>query len=117
MQASYRGSVTPCCGYTMHLQNTGTSRAATEVDVLTSASNQYAGRFNLSSSTNWTIVVATFVAAGPLHITTQTLPDGKLNTPYSAQLAATGGTSPYSWAVVSSNFPSGLTLDPSTRVI
>src|SRR5207248_5091308 len=114
LPASYTGSVMPGPGYTMQLQDTGTSRAANETDVLTSASNQYPGRFNLSSNTNWTIVVATFVAAAPLHITTQTLPDGKSNTPYSAQLGATGGTAPYSWAAVSNDFPPGLTLDSST---
>src|SRR5205814_2102568 len=66
---------------------------------------------------NWTIVVATFVAATPLKITTTTLPDGAQNTPYTAQLSATGGASPYSWSVVSPDFPPGLNLDASTGAI
>ena len=123
LPASYTGSVSPGPGYTMQLQDTGTSRAANEAALLNAASNQYAGRFNLSSATNWTIVVATFVAKAPLHISTQTLPDGSLNSPYHAQLVADGGTSPYSWSAVLSDslgnpfFPPGLTLDSSTGAI
>jgi Putative Ig domain len=118
LPASYTGSVTPGSGYTMQLQDTGRSRAANETDILTRASNDYAGRFYLSSNTNWSIVVATFAAAGPLHITTQTLPDATLNSPYRVQLAAGGGSAPYSWSVASPHlFPSGLTLDSGTGVI
>jgi hypothetical protein len=122
LPASYTGSVSPGPGYTMQLQDTGTSRAANEAALLNAASNQYAGQFNLSSATNWTIVVATFVAKAPLHISTQTLPDGSLNSPYHAQLTADGGTSPYTWSAVFPSdgfpfFPPGLTLDSSTGAI
>lgn len=37
----------------------------------------------------------------PLTITTTSLPDGAVNTPYNQSLAATGGTQPYTWSVVS----------------
>ncbi len=39
------------------------------------------------------------IAAAPLVITTATLPAGVAGTAYSAALAATGGDSPYTWAV------------------
>ena len=39
------------------------------------------------------------VAADPLRITTETLPDGRINFDYSEQLQAEGGLPPYSWAV------------------
>ena len=120
LPASYTGTVAPGGGYTLMHQDTGTSRAATETDVLTHAANDYAGRFFLSSNTNWTIAVATFVAAGPLHITTQTLPNGQINTPYSAQISATGGAAPYSWSVTPGSLPflpSGLRLNSSTGVL
>src|SRR4029077_910061 len=47
LPASYTGSVSPGPGYTMQLQDTGTSREANEAALLNVASNQYAGRFNL----------------------------------------------------------------------
>jgi hypothetical protein len=48
--------------------------------------------------------------AEPLAITTDTLPSGKENEYYFHELAATGGTPPYSWTKVSSVFPSGISL-------
>jgi hypothetical protein len=51
-------------------------------------------------------------ATGPtsqLEITTNQLPDGTNRSPYSAQLAATGGAAPYAWSV-SGALPAGLTM-------
>jgi hypothetical protein len=42
-------------------------------------------------------------------ISTTTLPEGKIGTPYSTQLEATG-TAPITWSLESSNLPDGLTL-------
>jgi hypothetical protein len=53
--------------------------------------------------------------AGPLAITTTSLPNGVTGAAYSAQLAATGGTGSKTWT--SSALPSGLTLNPSTGLI
>jgi hypothetical protein len=36
--------------------------------------------------------------AATIQITTTQLPDGTANSPYTAQLAATGGTAPYVWS-------------------
>ena len=52
-----------------------------------------------------------------LRVTTTSLPSGQVSTPYSATLAASGGTPPYQWSVSSGALPSGLTLAPSTGVI
>ena len=52
-------TVTAGSGYTMLLQDTGTSRAASEGKT-SSATGQFAGTFTLSGSTNWSAVVATF---------------------------------------------------------
>lgn len=50
----------------------------------------------------------------PLQITTKSLPDGVAgSTSYSVTLAATGGTSPVSWAVTSGALPAGLALSSS----
>jgi hypothetical protein len=43
-----------------------------------------------------TLVIS--VISSPLAITTRSLPNGTANTPYTAQLVATGGTPPYSWS-------------------
>jgi hypothetical protein len=50
-------------------------------------------------------------------ITTTSLPDGTVATPYSATLTASGGLTPYTWSIVSGSLPAGLTLNASTGVI
>jgi len=55
--------------------------------------------------------------AAPLDITTTSLPDGEVDVAYSQTLAATGGVTPYSWAVVSGSLPAGLSLNSSTGEI
>jgi cytoskeletal protein CcmA (bactofilin family) len=52
-----------------------------------------------------------------LDITTGSLPDGQVNQPYSGTLAASGGTSPYTWSVTPGSLPDGLTLAPSTGAV
>jgi len=49
----------------------------------------------------------------PPSISTSSLPNGTVGTAYSQTLAATGGTSPYSWTVIAGSLPSGLTLSSS----
>ena len=49
-------------------------------------------------------------APGGLSVTTTTLPGLVAGQAYSAQLAASGGTSPYAWAVVGGALPLGLAL-------
>ncbi len=53
----------------------------------------------------------------PLSVTTRSLPAGTVGLAYSATLAATGGTTPYSWAVTTGTLPPGLSLDASTGTI
>jgi uncharacterized protein (TIGR03437 family) len=45
-----------------------------------------------------------------LAITTQTLPAGQLNVTYTQTLAATSGTAPYTWALLSGTLPRGLSV-------
>jgi hypothetical protein len=45
-----------------------------------------------------------------LAITSSSLPAGVINKPYSQTLAASGGTSPYTWSLTSGSLPNGLTL-------
>ena len=56
------------------------------------------------------------VQATPLTITTSSLPNGVLNLSYSATLAGSGGTPPYSWSLESGNLPTGLSLSSSGTI-
>ena len=56
-------------------------------------------------------------AASGMVITTSSLPTGRVNKAYSAALAATGGTTPYAWSLVSGTLPSGLSLSASSGAI
>jgi putative Ig domain-containing protein len=62
-------------------------------------------------------VIATFYASGNPTITTTVLPSGSQVQAYSATLAATGGTLPYNWSIISGSLPPGLSLNSSTGVI
>ena len=45
-----------------------------------------------------------------LAVTTTSLPNAFINVPYSATLAASGGTPPYAWSITAGTLPAGLTL-------
>jgi len=52
-----------------------------------------------------------------LQISTTSLPSGSIGVAYSAQLAATGGTTPYTWSLTSGTLPAGLSLSAATGAI
>ncbi len=54
----------------------------------------------------------TITAPAPPAVTTAALPNGTVNVPYSQQLSASGGATPYQWAVTQGALPAGLTLSP-----
>jgi hypothetical protein len=115
LPASYTGTQTAGTGYTLVQNDTGTSAAATE-SMLVTSTGSYTGTFRLSSSANWSAVVATF-AAGGIGITTTSLPNATQNASYSTALASAGGNPPYTWSIASGSLPAGLTLASSTGVI
>ena len=53
----------------------------------------------------------------PLSFLTTTLPDATEDTSYSQKVNVTGGTSPYTWSIVSGSLPDGLSLRSSTGII
>jgi len=57
------------------------------------------------------------ISAPPLSVTTTSLAVGVAGSAYSASLQATGGVSPYTWAVTTGTLPGGLSLNASTGVI
>jgi hypothetical protein len=52
----------------------------------------------------------------PPTITTTSLPQGQQGSSYSAALAASGGTLPYTWSITAGNPPSGLTLSSTGQL-
>ena len=63
-------------------------------------------------------VAASFNSTSPVLILTTSVPAANAGAPYSATLAASGGTPPYSWSVApGSSLPSGLVLNPATGEI
>ncbi|MEI7900689.1 MAG: choice-of-anchor J domain-containing protein, partial [bacterium] len=58
-------------------------------------------------------VYVSATSTAPTIVTASPLPSGSVATPYSLALTANGGTTPYTWAVVSNALPSGLTLGGS----
>ncbi|HKV80723.1 MAG TPA: hypothetical protein VJP02_21420 [Candidatus Sulfotelmatobacter sp.] len=48
-------------------------------------------------------------------ITTTSVPNGTVNTPYSAAIKADNGCTPYKWAIVSGTLPSGITAKASSN--
>jgi Putative Ig domain/Abnormal spindle-like microcephaly-assoc'd, ASPM-SPD-2-Hydin len=61
--------------------------------------------------------VAHNVASDSLQIEIKSLPGGTVEVPYDVTVNATGGTTPYSWRIVSGSLPAGLALNTSTGVI
>ncbi len=54
--------------------------------------------------------------APPLAIVTTALPGGKVNEPYEAMLAASGGAGAKRWVLTSGTLPDGITMDESGRI-
>jgi hypothetical protein len=50
-------------------------------------------------------------------IVTPSLPNGAVGVSYNATLTADGGTTPYTWSIVSGTLPAGLSLDSGTGII
>ncbi len=63
------------------------------------------------------IAAANTNSPSPLTISLTPLPQGIVGDSYSGTLAATGGTSPYTWSISSGHLPAGLTLAANTGVI
>ncbi|MCI0370337.1 MAG: putative Ig domain-containing protein, partial [candidate division NC10 bacterium] len=74
---------------------------------LTAVARDAAG--NTTTSSGVTVTVSN-VSPPPLTITTTSLPAATVGTAYSQPLAATGGTTPYTWSLASGTLPPGLSL-------
>lgn len=61
--------------------------------------------------------VVTIQAAQKLAVSTSSLSKVTVNTPYHADLAASGGTPPYQWAISAGSLPSGILLQSATGAL
>ena len=87
----------------------GTTRSAAKFTVSISVTDSSSPQQNASTSLSLTIVPA------PLVITTTGLDNALINTYYSLQVQASGGTSPIMWSAT--GLPSSLSIDPSSGYI
>lgn len=65
--------------------------------------------FGQTAGTTFTLIVG----PGPLMVATAVLAPATLGAPYSASLAATGGTPLYTWALTGGALPPGIAMDPA----
>ncbi|MCD9570212.1 putative Ig domain-containing protein [Pseudomonas protegens] len=70
-----------------------------------------------ASGTSSPATVTLTVSAPTLAITPTTLPDGIQGTTYNQTVTATGGTTPYTYAISAGSLPAGLSLNTSSGVI
>ena len=92
----------------------------TDSTATTSTATKGGGKDKTATATVTLTVAAASAPVAPtaLSITTSSLPSGTQGTSYSNAVAATGGTTPYSWSISSATgLPAGLTLASSTGLI
>ncbi len=72
---------------------------------------------NSAAQTTTSAAVAIIANNPRLSIATTSFPSGQIQVSYSTSLQATGGTTPYTWSVLSGQLPAGLSLSSSTGTI
>jgi hypothetical protein len=68
-------------------------------------------------SANYWVDVAFRAGPAPLTMTTTSLAGGTVSNAYSATLAESGGTTPYTWSITTGSLPGGLTLNATSGLI
>ena len=68
-----------------------------------------------TATANLSITVST--TSSPVQVVTSSLSNGQVSSAYSATLAATGGTTPYTWSLTSGSLPTGVSLTAATGLI
>jgi Putative Ig domain len=100
---------------------TATSNAAVSFAVAASGSpaqtNTVALALTVNPVANTSTSSVSAQSATPITIATASLPAGTVGVAYSASLAATGGTAPYTWHIASGALPTGLAVSAATGVI
>src|SRR6266481_812499 len=116
--ATATGGVTPY-SWTISGLPAGLTSASATPSAIISGITDHVGTFSITAtvsdaeSTPATMSVTlslTMMQAATLMISTTMLPNGTVNSPYSATATATGGVTPYTWSVASGTLPAGLAL-------
>ena len=89
-----------------------TSHASSTIVYSNSGDGATTDSFAFDDGAGAIVTVTVYIAAAtsPISISPTTLPSGTVAAAYSATLTASGGTSPYTFAVTSGSLPTGLTL-------
>jgi Putative Ig domain/Bacterial Ig-like domain (group 3) len=94
--------------------NTGTGG----ISGIPSAAGTFPVTFLVTDANSATATKAlSLVVRAAVAITTTSLPNGSVGSPYSQTIAVSGGQTPYTWSVSSGALPPGLLLGASTGVI
>jgi len=102
-------------GVTWSLNGTGTLTSVTSTSVVYTAPSGVSTAVAASliatpvKNTLYAAAVEILLEPAPV-ITTLTLPNGTINTSYTTQLSASGGTTPFTWTLTSGTLPAGLSL-------
>ncbi len=81
----------------------------------TNASGSGSQTIGVRTTSDKALATATYTLG--LGVDTTSLPSAVSGEAYSTTLSATGGTAPYTWALVGGTLPEGLSLNPTTGVI
>ena len=73
--------------------------------------------YNRALIRSWKVIPPLTTANIGLNFNTRSLPGGSVDVAYSQMLVASGGTTPYTWAVSAGSLPPGLTLNTSTGAV
>ncbi len=98
------GATSP--GYTTPATTTADNNSTFDVVVTNSAGSVTSNTATLTVS-----------PSSSISIITNSLPAGQMQAAYGFPLQATGGTPPYTWSVLGSSLPAGLSLSPASGII
>ena len=83
----------------------------------TAGTNSFTVQVKDANNQTGTASLSIAVNSPALAVTTSSLPAGTVGSAYSATLAASGGTAPYTWSITTGSLPAGLTLAPASGLI
>ncbi len=109
---TYDGDGNVLTGRPLSWSSDNTSIASVDVNGLVMA--QGPGTATISAMSGEATGTAAITVFGVLEVTTSSLPDGELGTPYDQVLSAQGGDGTYTWSIASGAPPDGLALNGGT---
>jgi len=130
LQSGYQASLTASGGKSPYTWNVTSGNLPSGLS-LTSSTGTISGTPQQAGTTTFTVAVhdasspiasasasmaITIASSGKVQIATSSLSSGAVQTSYSANLSASGGTTPYAWSIASGQLPAGLTLSSSGAI-